>query len=240
MTSTKRIDLRLFWSGYRIRPEYAKLEAVENTELEGAVYTYPVKHALCARYGAEAVYQPFEEEAGKAFSEAVPKDKGIISLEKIKAIPKKHNRGKRPLSMLLGWGEIAYTRFLDGQVPSREYSDLLERIYEDPSAYYRALIQGKSRITETAFRKSEKAVDAILEGKFPDSVKIYEVSDYFCSLSESDITAMMIQKLTYYAQGFGFVFLESPLFVQNPRAWAAGPVYGQLWLQESLMLRYRG
>ncbi|WP_139651284.1 type II toxin-antitoxin system antitoxin SocA domain-containing protein [Raoultibacter phocaeensis] len=201
------------------------------TSLDGVEYAYWVKQAVCEKCGGEAVYEPFEEEAGRAFNEAVREKKGLVSLAKIREMPKRYNIGKRPLSLLLGWGEITYTRFMDGQAPSQEYSDVIERLYSDPAAYYRVLVKGKDRISKIAFRKSEEAVASVLDSDFKSSEKIYEVADYFCILSEGDITTMMLQKLTYYAQGFSYVFLDSPLFEQCPMVGDAGPVYGQL-LQE--------
>lgn len=204
-------------------------EGLRSTLLDGVAYEYPAKQAFCRECGAEAVYDPFREEAGFAFNDAVRKANGLVSLAKIRELPKRYNIGKRPLSSLLGWGEITYTRLMAGQAPSKPHSDLVERLFDDPSAYYRVLVKGKDRITETAYRKSERAVQALLDDEFPAATRIYEVADYFCTLSEGDITPMMVQKLTYYAQGFSYVLLDAPLFEQQPKAWAAGPVYGQLW-----------
>ena len=213
----------------RKRVSFDVREGSRSTLLDGVAYGYPVKQAVCRECGAKAVYDPFREEAELAFNDAVRKGNGLVSLEKVRELPKRYNIGKRPLSLLLGWGEITYTRLMAGQAPSKPHSDLIERLYDDPSAYYRVLIKGKDRITKTAYRKSERAVRVLLDGEFPEAVKIYEVADYFCQLSKGDITPMMVQKLTYYAHGFSYVFLENPLLSQQPRAWAAGPVYGQLW-----------
>lgn len=204
-------------------------EVEETTACGGVEYTYQTHQALCAVCGEEAVYQPFEEEAGAAFNEAVREAKGIISLGLIREIPKKYRIGKRPLSRLLEWGELTYTRFVDGQVPSKKYSDRLNELYHNPSIYYRLLKNGRGRISETAYRKSEKAVLAVLNNDFPESTKLYEIADYYHHLSNGDITTMTLQKLIYYAHGFSIVFLEKPLSKQQPKAWAAGPVYGQVW-----------
>jgi hypothetical protein len=50
------------------------------------------------------------------------KQHNIISLEKIIEIPEKYNIGKRPLSLLLGWGEQTFSRYYDGDMPTQQYS----------------------------------------------------------------------------------------------------------------------
>lgn len=43
----------------------------------------------------------------------------------------KYNTGKRPLSLLLGWGAVTITRYLDGDIPTKSYSDKLKLILND-------------------------------------------------------------------------------------------------------------
>ena len=38
----------------------------------------------------------------------------------------KYNIGKRPLSLLLDWGELTITRYLKGMPPKKEYLDGFE------------------------------------------------------------------------------------------------------------------
>lgn len=204
-------------------------EDVVSTELDGASYEYQESQAICRECGSdEAVYQPYVEAAGLAFNEAVRRAQGLVSLEKVRGLPQKYRIGKRPLSVLLGWGELTYTRFFNGQAPSKSYSDTIERLYENPAAYYRVLVRNKDRITDVAFRKSEQAVQALLDDSFSDAKKLYEVAEYFCELSDGDITPHMVQKLTYYAHGFSYVFLDTPLLDQMPDIWRAEPVYEQI------------
>jgi hypothetical protein len=65
---------------------------------------------------------------------------GIISLEKILEIPRKYNIGKRPLSLLLGWGEMTFSKYCEGDMPTKQYSNILLKIYDDP-AYYKELLE---------------------------------------------------------------------------------------------------
>jgi len=66
-------------------------------------------------------------------------------LEKILEIPQKYNIGKRPISLLLGWGEMTFTRYCDGDMPTKQYSDVLQRIYDDPAFYLSLLEENKGK-----------------------------------------------------------------------------------------------
>ena len=51
----------------------------------------------------------------------------IIENKKVfsKDILRKYKIGKKPLSKLLGWGEVTITRYINGDIPSKLYSDEL-------------------------------------------------------------------------------------------------------------------
>lgn len=209
--------------------EFYTQERTETTKVDGSVYTYPVKQAYCKKCGNEASYMPYLEEAGEAFSNVVRTTKGIVSLETVRDLPKKYNIGKRPLSKLFGWGELTYSRFMDGAVPSKEYSDKIKLLYENPNEYYSYLKNAKSNLTEHAYNKSKNAVERILRKEYPGYNKVQEVAYFFMSLANGDLTNAALNKLIYYAHGFSFHFLKEPLLKQKPKAWTYGPVYGQVW-----------
>lgn len=201
----------------------------ETTELDGHLYSYEAKQAYCCNCGSAVSYLPYLEEAGNAFGDAVRTEKGIVPLAIVRGLPKKYGIGKRPLSILLGWGELTYSRFVDGAIPSKEYSDRIQRLYEDPQAYYSCLKKGKDRVSEHAYNKSKRAVERILSQEYPGYTKVQEVAYFFMSLADGDLTNSALNKLIYYAHGFSYCFLPEPLIQQRPRAWTFGPVYGQIW-----------
>ena len=49
----------------------------------------------------------------------------IITIEEILEILEKYNIGKKPLSLVLGWGEVTIIRYLDGSIPDKLHSDVL-------------------------------------------------------------------------------------------------------------------
>ena len=56
--------------------------------------------------------------------------KEIITIKEILEILEKYNIGKKPLSLVLGWGEITIIRYLEGQIPDQFHSELLLKINE--------------------------------------------------------------------------------------------------------------
>ena len=200
-----------------------------STELDGQRYSYWVSQAICEECGAEATYPPYQEAAGYAFNDAVREERSLVSLDVVRDIPKKYAIGKRPLSRLLKWGEHTYSQLMEGQTPNKEHSDTLKRLYEDPTYYYALLKLNKDAISEKTFTHSKRAVEALIEDAYPDAHRIYELGYYFIALAKGDITNLSVQKLTYYVQGFSRPLLGEFLFRQMPKAWARGPVYGQLW-----------
>ena len=69
-------------------------------------------------------------------------------------ILKKYDIGKRPLSLLLGWGESTLTRYLDGDIPTKQYSNTLKKILNNPDDMKDLLEKNKDNIKDVAYRKS--------------------------------------------------------------------------------------
>ena len=153
-----------------------------------------------------------------------------VSPDEIRAVPARYAIGKRPLSILLGWGELTYTRLLDGNTPTARHAAELRRLIDDPAAYARQLETGRSRITDVAYTRSFRAVDRLLEdqGGARRAMRIFTVADRLCLLAQGDLTPSALQRLTYYAQGLGFAQLDAALFDDLPRAAASGPAYDRI------------
>lgn len=199
------------------------------TELDGKRYSYVAHLAICSQCGAEATYPPYQEEAGLSFNEEVREQRGLVSLEYVRAVPEMYAIGKRPLSRLLGWGEHTYSQIMEGQTPSEKHSEVIKELHDQPEYYYALLMTGKDKISERTFARSKHATESIIESSYPDACKIYEIGYCFISLAKGDITSRAVQKLTYYTQGFSIPLIGKPIFTQTPCAWSGGPAYGQLW-----------
>ena len=197
--------------------------------LKGSEYTYLGKKTVCVDCGAEVYISETEDENLKALYDAYRQKNGIISLEKILGIPSKYNIGKRPLSLLLGWGEMTLTRYCEGDMPTKQYADILQKIDEDPSYYLSVLEENKGNLkSQTAYEKSKRATLVILGGQKTDASKVDEVIGYLLFQCE-DITPLSLQKALYYSQGFYFAFMGSFLFSEDCEAWVHGPVYRDIY-----------
>lgn len=155
----------------------------------------------------------------------------IISLKQIQELPQKYNIGKRPLSHLLQWGELTFTRYCNGDIPSKTYSQLLKTIYNSPQKYLDILENNKEFVAKKTYEKSKIATLELIK----TNSKINDVLDYLLSKCD-DITPQAIQKLLYYCQGFHFAFFGSLLFDDECRAMEKGPFY--LDVNSSLSTEY--
>ena len=86
----------------------------------------------------------------------------IVTKEQIEQILVSYGIGKKPLSLLLGWGETTICRYLDGDVPSEKYSNVLLNILNDPNLYLELLEKNKANVTELAYTKSLRATKEYL------------------------------------------------------------------------------
>lgn len=149
----------------------------------------------------------------------------------ILSIPEKYSIGKRPLSLLLGWGEQTFTRYCDGDIPTKQYSEILLRIYNEPSYYSELLENGKDNLkSQSSYEKSKQAVDALL-GKTDSTKSRIEIAIPYLLSQCEDITPLALQKALYYIQGFYYAFYGSFIFTENCEAWVHGPVYRDIYLR---------
>lgn len=136
----------------------------------------------------------------------------MISIPEIAAILNNYRIGKKPLAKLLGWGETTIIRYMDGDVPTKEYSDKLKMLLNSPLYYYELLLNYKDNLTEVAFRKSKKAVLV----KMTES-RIRMAAQFFINYYHEEITALQIQTLLYFSQGFSLGFYDTALFEEEYR-----------------------
>lgn len=207
---------------------------VKDVEMEGTIkgakYVYPGREAYCAQCGAEIYVAEINDYNLKSLYDVYRKANGIVSLDVVLAIPEKYDIGKRPLSLLLGWGELTYSRYCDGDVPTKQYSSMLQQIYDDPRFYYQLLESNKCNLkSDKTYEKSKAAVERLLKEKKSDR-KIDLVIEYLLSRC-GDITPLALQKALYYVQGFYYAFNGSYLFEDDCEAWVHGPVYRDIYYQ---------
>ncbi len=217
----------------RAEVAYSTVSLPMTGTIKDKAYHYVGQEAHCSHCGS-VVYVPEILDANlQELYRIFREENGIISLEMIRAIPEKYAIGKRPLSLLLGWGEQTFSRYWEGDLPTRQYSDMLLRLYHNPQTYAELLEanQGNLKSPHT-YQKSRRAVDALLTCSQSDNRKIDSVIQYLLNQC-GDITPLALQKALYYIQGFHYAFYRTFLFAEDCQAWVHGPVY------QSIYLRYR-
>lgn len=134
----------------------------------------------------------------------------IITSEEIKLILDRYRIGKKPLAKLLGWGETTIIRYMEGDIPTNEYSNKLKVILEDPEYYYNLLLKKRDCLTGVAYKKSKKAVLSKIMAS-----KTYAVVYYIVNKSGAEICASYIQYLLYYIQAFSLSLYDRELFQEE-------------------------
>lgn len=213
---------------------YTVKEKKESAELKGEVYEFTTQTAYCEQCGKEVYVAELENTNLKALYDAYRQKNGIIPLEDIQAIPEKYNIGKRPLSLLLGWGEQTFSRYYDGDMPTKQYSEILKQIYADPAYYLSLLEKSKENLkSEKAYEKSKATTERLLDIQIVEPQSKMDVTvDYLLSRCR-DITPLSLQKALYYAQGFFYAFYRTYLFTENCEAWVHGPAYPKIYRRYS-------
>jgi len=202
-------------------------ETVFKRTLKDNEYSFIGLEAYCADCGKPIYVSEIEDNNLKLLYDAYRKANDIISLDEILSIPKKYAIGKRPLSLLLGWGEQTFTRYCNGDMPSKQYSDILRRLYNEPTYYNELLQNNKDRMkSNSSYEKSNIAVKNLIG--IPENSKIETVIGYLLYKCE-DVTPLALQKLLYYVQGFFYAFNNVFIFEDDCEAWVHGPVYRKVY-----------
>jgi uncharacterized phage-associated protein len=134
----------------------------------------------------------------------------IVTANEIRTILNDFRIGKKPLAKLLGWGETTIIRYMEGDIPTAEYSNKLRAIAEEPAYYYELLLQNKDNLTNVAFRKSKEAVIEKLIEK-----KINLVAQYIIYILQGDVCPSYVQMMLYYSQAFTLALYDRELFEED-------------------------
>ena len=186
-------------------------------------YNFEVTIAVCDGCGAEVNVPGIMDLRVQEVDRQYREIEQIVSIENIENLMEVYNIGKAPLSLALGFGEITVTRYLQGQVPSKEYSDVMRSALESPEYMIGLLDENSEKIGDTAYRKALKAANALKE-LLGSSEKMLSVISYIFEKSV-EITPLALQKILYYIQGFFMALFGRPIFEEDCVAWIHGPVY---------------
>lgn len=199
----------------------------ELQNIKGIDYQYNEMYAVCDECHEEITVPGLDDENVRELDIIFRKQNDLITIDEINMLMEKYNIEKRPLSRLLGFGELTITRYLEGQLPTKRYSDMLLRLLRYDTEMKKALEKGKKNITENAYRKVNEAIEEHEHMKSHNS-KIEKVALYMIQ-SCYEITNMSLQKLLYYFKALGYVLLNKDLLDEECEAWIYGPVFPTIY-----------
>lgn len=222
--------MKAFCEECRDYMDYQIIEVEREKDIKGKFIKFKEQVAHCVECGNEIFVSDLRDKNLAAMDNAFRIVEELITVPEIMTLLKKYNIGKRPMSLLLGWGETTLTRFVNGDIPSKMYSDQLKRLYESPKSYLDLLRCNKDKVSEIAFKKSFDATNQLMEKVdtcFTEA-KIESVCNYMIAQS-IEITPLALQKLLYFTQAFHKVFFGEFMFIEDCEAWVHGPVYPEVY-----------
>ena len=202
-------------------------------EIKGKKIKFEGKEALCPTCKESLFVASIRDYNLKQLDIAYRTEENLVTADEIQQILDNYNIGKRPLSVLLGWGEVTLTRYLDGAIPTKQYSEKLFEILNNPESMASILENNKELIAEAAYKKCKEAIGRIKCSELLElssESKIDRITKYLL-INSSEITPLALQKLLYYTQGFNKIFNGKFLFKNDCQAWSHGPVYNEVYIK---------
>lgn len=190
-------------------------------------YTFEITVAVCAECGEEMSIPGLIDKNVQEIDEQYRMAESLVSIADIEKLMTNYKIGKAPLSLALGFGEITIPRYLEGQIPSKEYSDIIKTALTSPTFMKQKLMENRKKLTDAAYKKAMAAADS-MEKLFSVSDKMLRVIAYIFEKLE-EVTPLMLQKLLYFTQGVHSALYGKAIFVEDCRAWIHGPVYPEVY-----------
>ena len=129
MTEKERRD---FCTECRKETEYMLQKKDIKKTIRDKEYTFGITVAVCAECGEEMSIPGLIDKNIREIDEQYRAIEGLVSIDDIEKLMKIYKIGKAPLSLALGFGEITIPRYLEGQFPSKEYSDIIKAALSSP------------------------------------------------------------------------------------------------------------
>lgn len=203
-----------------------KKQSIRRT-IRNEEYEFFITVAICDECNEEIGLPELIDVNAKEIDEQYRKKEDIVSIRDIEKLMELYDIGKNPLSLALGFGEITIPRYLEGQIPSKEYSDIIRNAIKSPEYMREKLLENKQKLKEVAYKKADREAEK-LEKLFSVSHKMLAtINSIFKNLGE--ITPLALQKLLYFTQGIHYTLYNKPMFDEDCEAWVHGPVYRDVY-----------
>lgn len=191
--------------------------------IHGKEHTFQLTEAVCDECGSEMNLPGLLDTNALETDEQYRSAEHILSVREIKTLMRLYNLGKAPLSLAMGFGEVTIARYLEGQIPSQEYSDRMRKALASPDFMKSLLEENRDKLKPAAWRKGMESVRQ-LEGIASLSPPLRQsIAEVLSRLGE--VTPLLMQKLLYYIQGLSLALHDQPVFPEPCQAWIHGPVY---------------
>lgn len=224
MTGKERMD---FCVECRRETEYILQKRLIAKTIKDKEYQFAITTAVCTECGEEMSIPGLIDKNIREIDEQYRSEEGLVSVDDIERLMKIYKLGKAPMSLALGFGEVTISRYLAGQAPSKEYSDIMRAALSSPAYMKNLLTKNREKIADTAYNKAMAAAVS-MEKLFSVSEKMLQVIAYVFERLE-EVTPLMLQKLLYFIQGIYSALYGCPLFTEDCRAWVHGPVYPEVY-----------
>lgn len=207
----------------RTKNNYEIKNVKKERTVKDKVYEYDTKIAVCKDCNEELYHPEILEYDHKYYDQYYRKVEKLISIEEIEKIIAKYGIEKRPLSIILGFGELTITRYIEGQMPSKKYSDILYEVLNDSSVLESKLEENKEKITQSLYDKYLGLIRKVRKYESPDT-KIEVTAQYVIGMME-EITQLALQKLLYFIQCANIMINNKKMYDNHCEAWVHGPVF---------------
>ena len=213
----------LLCSRCRKRVSYQILKRPAKALIKNFEIKYDELYGICEECGTQIYVPGLEDQNEERIEEIYRKKKELISISEIKAVLEKYHIDKRPLSKLLGFGELTITRYMDGQLPSKKYSDILYGILNDEQKMKAIVEKNSNLVSNVTINKVNRAIEQCEKEKKIDNSA--EKAALYIIGSGKGITNLLLQKILYYVKSISAIFNGVSIISEPCEAWKFGPVF---------------
>lgn len=196
-------------------------------EWNGQKYKFNKRIAICRKCGHRVTVPGLEDLNESEFEIKCRDANDYIQISDLTDILIKYDVDKRPLSKVLGLGEHTIENYLNGQLPSKRYSDMLRRVLTSYKYLKEFYTNNGDKLNKHASERIKKKLD-YLDSINSHNSTIESVALYILN-SKYEITNMSLQKLLYYIEAFADVLLNVQIYDNRCEAWMYGPVYPEIY-----------
>ena len=160
MAEKRRMD---FCVECRKDTEYVLQKKTITKTIRDKAYQFVITTAVCPECGEEMGIPGLMDQNVREVDEQYRAAEGLVTVDDIEKLMKIYKIGKAPLSFALGFGEVTVSRYLSGQVPSKEYSDIMRAALTSPAFMKKLLNENREKIADTAYHKAMDAAAGLEE-----------------------------------------------------------------------------